>query len=123
MLYELCCLGLLAVAFGQGVQEKGNLDQLISDVFDKKEEGRADAGSEKVRKTNNNFTLRNKSRCRSSHATEAMASASLTISASTERSTLTDQIYLTFDLVKVKSVLTTLSNAVQLVVRVHFNLQ
>lgn len=56
MLFKLCCLGLFAVAFGQGVQEKGNLDQLISDVFDKKEEGRADIAAEKVRKTNNHFT-------------------------------------------------------------------
>lgn len=56
MLFKLSCLGLLAIAYGQAVQEKGNLDQLISDVFDKKEDGRVNGGaSEKVRKTNMNF--------------------------------------------------------------------
>lgn len=51
MIFKLSLCGLFMVAFGQGVQEKGNLDDLIGDVFGKNpNEARTDVVNEKVKK-------------------------------------------------------------------------
>ena len=51
MIFKLCLIGLFATVLGQ-VNEKGNLDDLISDVFMKpsNEGSRTDVANEKVKK-------------------------------------------------------------------------
>lgn len=52
----LCLSGLLVIASGQSVQEKGNLDDLIGDVFGKNpNEARTDVVNEKVKKYKKNL--------------------------------------------------------------------
>lgn len=49
MIFQFCLFGFIALTLGQEVKEKGNIDDLIKDVFTKPQnEERTDAQNEKV---------------------------------------------------------------------------